>query len=224
MRQERRDRHECERRVQPVPSSQRMRATPKMTHLVGWPRHETMDATRAFVSVSDGEWARWSAGLYLVLSREDGTFLGSTGLLFRRPIAPPLAVCWREMRGAVATRPKCAARSADAMVDVARAAGVRIYALCHNSIVRARASSKSAGYSPQACCAAMRSSRTSCRSSLGTSSASRRFPETGLVQRGGSVHNRGQPLRATGVPAGVVHKETTWQKKQRVSGNRMRPS
>ncbi len=62
-----------------------MSSDPEVTRFVGWPRHETVDTTRAFVSFSDADWARWSAGPYLVFSREEGALLGGTGLLFETP-------------------------------------------------------------------------------------------------------------------------------------------
>jgi hypothetical protein len=36
--------------------------------------------TLAFLEFSDSEWARWSAGPYLITSRTDQSLLGSTGL------------------------------------------------------------------------------------------------------------------------------------------------
>jgi ribosomal-protein-alanine N-acetyltransferase len=107
----------------------RYASDPEVTRFVGWPRHDTVDATRAFLSFSDGEWARWSAGPYLVFSREGRVLLGSTGLVFETP--------YRAATGYVLAKDSwgCgyATESLGAMVDVARAAGVRrLYALCHS--------------------------------------------------------------------------------------------
>lgn len=81
----------------------------EVTRLLGWPRHESADATRAFLEFSDTEWARWPAGPYLVESRADGELLGGTGLGSRRPTAPRRGMCSRRTP-----------------VDL-----VRLYALCH---------------------------------------------------------------------------------------------
>ena len=34
---------------------------PDVTRWLGWPRHESVDATFAFLEFSDAEWARWPA-------------------------------------------------------------------------------------------------------------------------------------------------------------------
>jgi len=101
----------------------------EVTRFVGWSRHETVEATRAFVSFSDAEWARWSAGRYLVFSREEGALLGGTGLLFETP--------YRAATGYVLAKDVWgrgyATEALGSMVDVARASGVRrLYALCHS--------------------------------------------------------------------------------------------
>jgi ribosomal-protein-alanine N-acetyltransferase len=53
-----------------------------VTRFLGWPRHESVSATRAFLEFSDAEWQQWPAGPYLVESRQDGALLGGTGLGF----------------------------------------------------------------------------------------------------------------------------------------------
>jgi ribosomal-protein-alanine N-acetyltransferase len=52
------------------------------TRFLSWPRHESVDATRAFLEFSDAEWRRWPAGTYLVESRENGRLIGGTGFGF----------------------------------------------------------------------------------------------------------------------------------------------
>lgn len=52
---------------------------PDVTRFVGWPRHQSVADTRAFLDFSDAEWERWPAGPYLIESRADGTLLGGTG-------------------------------------------------------------------------------------------------------------------------------------------------
>ena len=54
----------------------------EVTRFVGWPRHRSVDNTRAFLAFSDAEWERWPAGPYLIVSRETGVLLGGTGFGF----------------------------------------------------------------------------------------------------------------------------------------------
>jgi RimJ/RimL family protein N-acetyltransferase len=56
---------------------------PEVTRFVGWPRHQSIEDTHAFLAFSAAEWARWPAGPYLIYSRDSGQLLGSTGLSFR---------------------------------------------------------------------------------------------------------------------------------------------
>jgi ribosomal-protein-alanine N-acetyltransferase len=100
---------------------------PDVTRYLGWLRHVSVEQTRAFVSFSDAEWSRWPAGPYLIFTRE-GTLLGGTGLSFES---------WDcAMTGYVFARTAWglgyATEALGAMVDVARACGVRtLCALCH---------------------------------------------------------------------------------------------
>jgi RimJ/RimL family protein N-acetyltransferase len=99
-----------------------------VTRLLGWPRHDSIDATRAFVDVSDAEWARWPAGPYLVESRESGELLGATGLGFETP--------HRASTGYVLAKDAWAkgyaTEALQAVTGVAHRVGVvRLYALCH---------------------------------------------------------------------------------------------
>jgi RimJ/RimL family protein N-acetyltransferase len=106
----------------------RYASDPNVTRFVGWPRHTSPTETRTFVAFSDAEWTRAPAGPYLMCSRVDGSLLGSTGLLFETPS--------RAQTGYVlatdAWGKGYASEGVRAMVDIARAAGVRrLYALCH---------------------------------------------------------------------------------------------
>ena len=99
-----------------------------VTRLLGWPRHESVDATRAFVEFSDAEWGRWPAGPYLVESRADDGLLGGTGFGFETP--------YRAAKGYVFAKDAWgkgyATEALRAVVDIARGVGlVRLYALCH---------------------------------------------------------------------------------------------
>lgn len=99
-----------------------------VTCLLSWPRHTSIDDTRAFLQFSEAEWERWPAGPYLLESREDGTLLGSTGLAFETP--------HRASTGFLVARDAWgqgyATEALRGVVDIARTLGlVRLYALCH---------------------------------------------------------------------------------------------
>ena len=53
------------------------------TRFMSWPRHLLVDESRAFLTYSDVEWARWPAGPYLIESRSSGDVIGSCGFTFR---------------------------------------------------------------------------------------------------------------------------------------------
>jgi ribosomal-protein-alanine N-acetyltransferase len=99
-----------------------------VTRLLGWARHESIEATHEFLEISDREWSRWPAGPYLVEAREDGALLGSTGLAFkdsqRAETGYVLAKdAWGKGYATEALR---------AVVGIAREVGVvSLYALCH---------------------------------------------------------------------------------------------
>jgi RimJ/RimL family protein N-acetyltransferase len=101
---------------------------PEVTRYVSWPRHASVEPTKAFLAFSDFEWDRWPAGPYLIESREDGVLLGSSGLSFEAPdCASTGYVLARDAWGR-----GYASEALRAMVDVARVTGVRrLYALCH---------------------------------------------------------------------------------------------
>jgi ribosomal-protein-alanine N-acetyltransferase len=99
----------------------------EVTRYLGWPRHETVADTRAFIAFSDAEWAHWPAGPYLAWL-EDGTLVGATGLAFETP--------WRAATGYVFARDAWgkgyAGEALAAMVGLAPAVGVtHLHAICH---------------------------------------------------------------------------------------------
>jgi RimJ/RimL family protein N-acetyltransferase len=100
----------------------------EVTRLLSWPRHQSVDVTRAFVEFSEAEWRQWSVGPYLIRSRLDGRLLGGTGLAREAPdCASTGYVLAKDAWGR-----GYATEALGAMVDVARAAGfTRLYALCH---------------------------------------------------------------------------------------------
>lgn len=106
----------------------RYASDPEVTRYVGWPVHQTIDGTRAFLALSDEEWVRWPAGPYLVESRDDGRVLGGTGLGFETP--------YRASTGYILARDAWgqgfATEALHAMVALAPSLNVRrLYALCH---------------------------------------------------------------------------------------------
>lgn len=106
----------------------RYAADPEVTRWLGWPRHESVDATRAFLEFSDGEWTRWPAGPFLIESRDDGTLLGGTGLAFE--------TAQRAATGYVLAKDSWGqGYASEALAEVVRIAAdagvVRLYALCH---------------------------------------------------------------------------------------------
>jgi ribosomal-protein-alanine N-acetyltransferase len=106
----------------------RYASDPQVTRFLGWPMHESMADTRAFLEFSDSEWERWPAGPYLVESRADGVLLGGTGLAFETP--------YRAATGYILARDAWgqgyATELLTAVRDLAPRLGVRrLYALCH---------------------------------------------------------------------------------------------
>ena len=63
---------------------ERYASDPDVTRYMGWPRHQSIEDTRGFLTFSASEWERWPAGPYLIRARSDGRLLGSTGLAFDR--------------------------------------------------------------------------------------------------------------------------------------------
>jgi RimJ/RimL family protein N-acetyltransferase len=101
-------------------------ADPLVTRLLGWPRHRSIDDSRAFIAWCDDVWASRGAGPYLIVNGDD--VIGSTGL--------DLETEWRAQTGYVlaraAWRRGYATEATTAMVELADAIRViRLYALCH---------------------------------------------------------------------------------------------
>jgi ribosomal-protein-alanine N-acetyltransferase len=101
---------------------------PEVTRFLGWPRHTSLDDTRAFLDLSAAEWSQWPAGPLLIESRADRRILGSTGLSFE--------TSYRAGTGYVLARPHwgkgIASEALAAVVDLAARLEVqRLYALCH---------------------------------------------------------------------------------------------
>jgi len=103
---------------------------PEVTRYVGFPRHETVAATRSFLGFSDSQWAAWPAGPYLIRLRENGALVGSSGLNFETQ--------YRAQTGYVLARGAWgrgyATEALAAMTALARECGVRrLYAICHHA-------------------------------------------------------------------------------------------
>lgn len=99
-----------------------------VTRYLAWPRHQTIDETRAFLEFSDAEWERHPCGPYLIESRDEGRLLGSSGLAFdSEDIASTGYVFAKDAWGC-----GYATETLRAIVKIARDLGViHLYALCH---------------------------------------------------------------------------------------------
>jgi [ribosomal protein S5]-alanine N-acetyltransferase len=53
-----------------------------VTRYLSWPKHESIEQTRQFLTFSDAEWNRWPAGPYLIESGNERKLIGGTGLAF----------------------------------------------------------------------------------------------------------------------------------------------
>ena len=106
----------------------RYASDPEVTRMMGWPCHQSLDDTRAFLAISDAEWERWQAGPYLVRSRADGMLLGGTGLDFETPQRAATGYVFAKDAWGLGY----ATESLRAMVELSRDLGVRrLYAICH---------------------------------------------------------------------------------------------
>lgn len=100
----------------------------RVCRYVGWPLHRHVDATRAFLSWADQEWARWPAGAFLMESRETGRLLGSTGLSFETEYRAATGY----VLAADAWGRGFATEALRAMIDLSAVLRVRrLYAVCH---------------------------------------------------------------------------------------------
>jgi RimJ/RimL family protein N-acetyltransferase len=101
---------------------------PDVTRYLSWPRHQSVDDTRAFLAWSDSEWARWPAGPLLIESREDGRLLGSAGLTFESATSASTGY----VLATDAWGRGYATETLAAMTSLADSLGVtRLFALCH---------------------------------------------------------------------------------------------
>ena len=99
-----------------------------VTRYLGWPRHETLDQTRAFLTFSEAEWERWPAGPYLIELRKSGALIGSSGFAFQS--ATEAATGYVLARDAWGRG--YATEALLALTGIAAALGLRrLYALCH---------------------------------------------------------------------------------------------
>ena len=106
----------------------RYASDPEVVRYVSFPRHTSLDDTRAFLDWSLAEWDSWPAGPYLICSRSDDTVLGSTGLSFNTPsFAETGYVLARDSWGR-----GYATEALRAMVELAAGLGVQhLRASCH---------------------------------------------------------------------------------------------
>lgn len=112
----------------------------EVVRYVGWPQHQTLDDTRAFLAFSESEWEKWPGGPYVILVKVEGptpkahvkaegeTLVGGTGFAFETP--------WRAMTGYVLAKDTWgrgyATEALRAIVDLAPSLGVRrLFAYCH---------------------------------------------------------------------------------------------
>ena len=100
----------------------------EVTRLLAWPRHTTIRDTQAFLEFSEAEWSKWPVGPYVIESRQEGTLLGSTGLMCEpTECAATGYVLARDSWGQ-----GYATEALKAVTEIARKAGiVRLYAHCH---------------------------------------------------------------------------------------------
>ena len=107
---------------------ERYASDPDVTRYLGWPRHETVAETQAFLQLCDDEWERWPAGPYLIRSRGDGQLIGGSGFHFEGPHEAATGyVLAKDAWGR-----GYATEALGAILTLARQIGVtRLYALCH---------------------------------------------------------------------------------------------
>jgi len=107
---------------------ERYASNAEVTKFLGWPRHQSVRDTEAFLNFSAKEWDQWPAGPYLIVSRTDGHLLGGTGFGFQTPYAA--------MTGYVLAKEAWgkgfATEALTAIVGVANRIRLsRLFALCH---------------------------------------------------------------------------------------------
>jgi [ribosomal protein S5]-alanine N-acetyltransferase len=110
------------------PIFERYASDAEVTRYLGWPRHTSIQDTRAFVGFSLAEWARWGVGPLIIFNRVSGTLVGASGLVMEASA--------RAATGYVLARDAWgkgyATESLHAMIALAAEFKVtRLYALCH---------------------------------------------------------------------------------------------
>jgi RimJ/RimL family protein N-acetyltransferase len=107
---------------------ERYGADPDVTRYLSWPCHASVEDTKAFVTFSDAEWARWRVGPLLIFARDTGRLLGGAGLMMETPACAATGyVLARDAWGR-----GYATEALGAMVDLAAELRIaRLYALCH---------------------------------------------------------------------------------------------
>ena len=110
-------------------------ADQEVTRYLSWPRHTSVVQSSAFIEYSDSEWTRWSAGPYIIETR-NGILIGGTGYSFQ--------TAQRAETGYVLARPYWgngyATEALRSLIRIAGELGIRqLYAFCH---VNQRASSR----------------------------------------------------------------------------------
>jgi len=76
------------RRPEPADATaifERYAASDAVTRYLSWPRHRSIDDTRAFLAFADAAWTQWRAGPLLIEERDSGRLLGSTGVACQTP-------------------------------------------------------------------------------------------------------------------------------------------
>ena len=63
----------------------RYASDPEVTRYLGWPRHQSIEQTRAFLHFSDNAWAEWPGGPYVIELRASRVILGGAGFGFETP-------------------------------------------------------------------------------------------------------------------------------------------
>jgi ribosomal-protein-alanine N-acetyltransferase len=103
----------------------------EVTRYLSWPTHRSLTDTLAFLAMSDGEWQRWPAGPYLVLTRDNGnngSLVGSTGLFYKSPTRAVTGYVFATDAWGLGY----ATEALQAMVKVAQQTRVqRLEAICH---------------------------------------------------------------------------------------------
>jgi ribosomal-protein-alanine N-acetyltransferase len=106
----------------------RYASDPEVTRFLSWPRHRSLDETRAFLEFSSAEWDQWPVGPYLIESRDRSKLFGGTGLAFETPFRAATGYVLAKDAWGVGY----ATEALGGVVAVAAELGVRrLYALCH---------------------------------------------------------------------------------------------